>query len=132
MEQLTVEDLLSDRRVSIVDVSLPLHAALKMLEAPGVETLLVLSHTGPCGVLRRAALSGLPPSEVGVPVAANMTLVGPAIPADMDARQALNVMRGCARNDLPVMDTSGKVVSLITMPDLLVEHVSSHCADLVA
>ncbi len=127
-----ITDLVSTRRVQIIDAGLPVHAARTLFETPGLDALLVLTETGPCGVVRRAMLEASGPTEVGVPVAALMTLVGPAIPGDMDAQQAIRVMQGSGRTDLPVMDRSGAVISLVTVTDLRMVLDDSLSEDLVA
>jgi CBS domain-containing protein len=127
-----ITDLVSTKRIEIIDAGLPIHAARTLLDTPGLDALLVLTETGPCGVVRRATLEASGPTEVGVPVAAVMTLVGPAIRGDMDAMQAIRVMQGCGRNDLPVMDGGGKILSLVSVTDLLMVLDYSLCEDLVA
>lgn len=132
MTQTFVADLITDRTVAIVDVTLPLAKARKMLDQPSVDTLVVLSQTGPCGVMRSAMLPHLHAADSALAVASNMTLVGPAIPGDMDAVQALRVMHGCGRNDLPVMNAQGEVVSLVSIADLLMVLDFELCEELVA
>lgn len=132
MAQRSITDLITARGVKIVSADLPLDAAMSLLDAPDVDALLVLSETGPCGVVRPITLQTLAPTDVSAPVASCMTLVGPAIPAQMDAAQALRVMRGCGRNDLPVMDAAGAVISLVSVADLMMVLDFDLCEDLVA
>ena len=127
-----ITDLISTRRVKTVGADLAVHEARTLLEAPDIDALLVLTETGPCGVVRRATLETAGPTEVGVPVASIMTLVGPAIPGDMDFVQAMRVMYGCGRNDLPVMNAAGDVVSLVSVTDLMMVLDYDQCEDLVA
>lgn len=132
MAQRTVTEMIEDRSVRIVSPSMPLHEARALLSGADADALVVLSETGPCGVLRQAMLDTSGLSDVEMPVAACMTLVGPAIPGNFSALQALRVMRSCGRNDLPVMDAVGRVISLISIADLLMVLDFDLCEDLVA
>lgn len=112
---------------------LPLEQALRLLERPGMEVLLVLPEGGPCGALRRAtAAQAMAGADPAAPVASCMALVGPAVPGRMDPAQALRVMRACGRGDLPVMDARGDVAGLISVADLMMVLEFGLCEDLVA
>ena len=132
MTEHKIVDVIGTRKVKIVSVNLPVRVARDLLQEPELDALLVLSEMGPCGVLRQTTLDMCEHVTPQTPVGTVMALAGPAVPGTMDAMQALRVMRACERNDLPVMDEAGYVVSLLSVTDLMMVLDLETCEELVA
>lgn len=118
MAQHLIQDVIANRRVRLVSANASIHACLALLRGSEVDALVVSMDSGPCGVVRFFDFETSWPADTSLPIATIMKLAGPAVPSTMTAEDALRVMHACQRPDLPVMNTEGTLVSLVSASDL--------------
>ena len=115
---------MQDYRDVLVPPSMQILEAMQRLDRGAAQIVLVVDDDGKLlgtvtdGDTRRALLRGMP---LEVSVSAIMNRTPQTIGADASREQALALMRARTIHQLPVVDTGGRVIELITLDEALRE-----------
>jgi dTDP-glucose pyrophosphorylase/CBS domain-containing protein len=115
-------DNMSDWKSIVVSSSTPLGEAISKIDTSGLQVALILDKERRLegiltdGNVRRAILAG---KNLEIPVSEVMTPSPTAVPADTAREAMLAILRRTNFHHLPLLDSSDRVVGLVTLDELI-------------